>query len=520
MASTMLSRRRFMVSAARVGAGLAAGACTRAGPKPSPDQAARHEVGPSSAQVRAAERARREVQAAVREYKLTAAPVEWDLAGTQVKTWAYNDAIPGPLVRVRAGDVLRALVKNRLPETTSVHWHGIALRNDMDGVPGTTQKAIGAGGDFVYEFTVPEPRTFFFHPHSGTQLDRGLYAPLIVDDRSEALAYDREFTIVLDDWIDDFFGQSPDDVLNILRGGGQHGGHGSSPSPATDNDVQDAAGQAHRMEMAGQGLRLGHGGDVAHPLYLINGRPPLDRPTLETRRGERLRLRFVNAGADTAFRVAVGGHEMVVTHSDGFAVQPMTVDALLLGMGERCDVLVEVEASGAFPLVALAEGKGGRAVAVLRSGRGTPPELTAEPRELSGKVLDVKELTASLDVALPEGEPDRIHKAVLGGGVDSYRWTINDRTHEDMLPLDVHQGERLRILFENRTEMFHPMHLHGHTFGVGTGGVGARKDTVIVRPSERLAVDLFADNPGQWMLHCHNVYHQEAGMMTVLSYIR
>ncbi|HWC11062.1 MAG TPA: multicopper oxidase domain-containing protein, partial [Acidimicrobiales bacterium] len=229
----------------------------------------------------------------------------------------------------------------------------------------------------------------------------------------------------------------------------------------------------------------------------------------------------VNAASDTPFRVAVGGHRMTVTHTDGFPVDPVTVDALVIGMAERYDVLVTVGESGAIPLVAVAEAKGNEAMGVIRSGPGTAPPPGVRPAELTRRVLALSALRAAPAVRLPRGRPDRLYEVVLGGGGDDYVWTINGEPHgHDGAPLRVEEGERVRLAFENRTVMFHPMHLHGHTFQMVRAGVaGARKDTAIIRPDETVTVDFVADNPGQWMLHCHNLYHQEAGMMTTVSYV-
>ena len=124
-----------------------------------------------------------------------------DLGGVTVDTWAYGDSVPGQAIRATAGDFLRVTVDNQLPADTTVHWHGIRLRNAADGVPGVTQDAIRPGARYVYEFTAPDPGTFFFHPHVGLQLDRGLYAPLILDDPAEPGGYDAEWVVVLDDWL-------------------------------------------------------------------------------------------------------------------------------------------------------------------------------------------------------------------------------------------------------------------------------------------------------------------------------
>ncbi len=207
---------------------------------------------------------------------------------------------------------------------------------------------------------------------------------------------------------------------------------------------------------------------------------------------------------------------MTITHTDGYPVQPITADALLIGMGERFDVLVTL-ADGAFPLVASAEGKNGHGMAVVRtSPAAAPPAATATPSELTGRVLLGTDLTAAAQSRLPDRAVDLTHDLVLGGSMAGYRWTLNGKSFPDTAPLEVRQGQRVRLRFTNQTMMFHPMHVHGHTFALTAGG--ARKDTVIVRPMQLLEVDIQADNPGQWATHCHNIYHAEAGMMTTLSY--
>ncbi len=438
---------------------------------------------------------------------LTAQPASIDLGGPVVETWAYGEAVPGPLVRLPAGDRLVATVTNALPDPTSVHWHGIALRNDMDGVPGLTQKAIAAGRSMKYEFTAPDPGTYMFHSHVGTQLDRGLYAPLIVDDPAEPLVYDAEHVVVLDDWLDGT-GRTPDSVLKELQAGGMDMG-------GMDMDGMSAGGDSPLSPLLG-----GDAGDVQYPYYLINGRVATAPNTVTFTPGTRLRLRIINVGSDTAFRVALGGHRLSVVHSDGFPVRPVDTDAVLIGMGERIDVLVTL-ADGAFPLIALAEGKNASGLEVIRTGSGAAPTADTYPRELAGQVTGALMLEAADDAFLAERRPDRTHDLVLGGSMSDYQWTINDRVYSDRKDLQVRPGEVVRLKMTNSTMMFHPMHLHGHTFQVRSAtGRGPRKDTVMVLPGETITADLVADNPGQWLVHCHNVYHGEAGMMTALAYIK
>ena len=466
-------------------------------------------VGPGSDAVATAEAARRKTGGRLVTARLTPRPVALDLGGTTVTSWAYGDTAPGPLLRADAGDVLRVDVDNQLPVATSVHWHGVALRNDMDGVPGITQDPIAVGESFRYEFTVPDPGTYFYHPHSGVQLDRGLYGVLVVDDPDEPGRYDAEWIVVLDDWVDGT-GRTPDRVLADLQQGG---------SDESMGGMDDMGGMDHDSMMGGmEGMRsplLGGAGDIDYPHYLLNGRVPTDPATLSAKPGQRVRIRFVNAGSDTAFRVAVGGHRMIVTHSDGFPVVPAPTDALLIGMGERFDVTLTL-GDGVFPLVASAEGKKGRGLAVIRTGAGGPPSADVPLGELSGQVLLGTALLPAESVRLDRQSPDRRHDLVLGGTMSPYRWTINDKTFPEAEPLPLSQGERVRLRFANRSMMFHPMHVHGHTFALTRGG--ARKDTAIVRPMQTVEVDLEADNPGQWATHCHNIYHAETGMMTTLSY--
>ena len=498
-----MSRRTLVRGAAGLAGLTAVAACSRTG---SPAL-----VGPRSSAVAAAEQARRVPGRRTVTARLTPGPATVDLGGRVVDTWAYGEQVPGPLLRATAGDLLRVDVVNGLPAETSVHWHGLALRNDMDGVPHLTQDPIGRGDLFTYEFVAPDPGTYFYHPHSGMQLDRGLYGVLVVDDPAEPGGYDEEWVVVLDDWVDGT-GRTPDQVLANLRA---KKGSGGSMGGMDHGDMGGSMGDGAMGGTSMTSPLLGGAGDVNYPHYLVNGRTPQDPTVFTGRPGQRVRLRIVNAGSDTAFRVALGGHRMTVSHCDGFPVMPVSTDALLVGMGERVDILVDL-ADGVFPLVADPEGKRGRALALVRTGAGRPPGPSVQVPELQSRVLIGTDVRAASGVRLRERPVSRRHDVALGGSMAPYRWTINGRAFPDTAPLPVAAGERIRLRLVNQTMMFHPMHLHGHTFALVDGG--ARKDTVIVRPMRAVEVDLDADNPGQWALHCHNILHAEAGMMTTFSY--
>lgn len=443
--------------------------------------------------------------------ELNAQRAQVDLGGTIAETLAYGNSLPGPMIRARVGDELAVTVKNRLDHSTSVHWHGIALRNDMDGAAPATPD-IAAGTDFVYKFSVPHPGTYWAHPHTGLDADTGLYVPVVVDDPAEPGEYDAEWIVVLDDWTDGI-GSTPRQIYEGLSGSSMHG---NMPGMA---DMPGMASMSGAGGMPSSSLLGGDAGDVTYPYYLINGRIPAAPTTFAAKPGQRVRIRIINAGSDTAFRVALAGHRMTVTHTDGFRVQPIDVDALLVGMGERYDVIVNA-GDGVFPLVAVAEGKDTVARALLSTGAGTAPDPAYRPPELSRLIGTVDLFSAATEVDLGTAKPDATLSAELSGSMMAYNWMINGRPFADMQPLSVRQGERARLTFSNMSMMWHPMHLHGHTFQVvrPDGSRGPRKDTVIVLPMQKLAVDLVADNPGEWMLHCHNTYHQEAGMMTSLTY--
>ena len=484
-----VSRRTLLRGFVGAGAFVGLAACTKSTSL----------LGPAA--VASAEAARPH-SGAIRKLSLTAAPTTIDLAGRQVHTWAYGASPLSAGLRATAGDRVQIAFSNKLPEATSVHWHGLAIRNDMDGVPGVTTPSIKSGGDFLYDFTIPDPGTHWFHPHTGLQLDRALFAPFIIDDPKEPGKYDVEWILVLDDWTDGV-GPSPEEIFAKLKAG----------------DGTNVGGMS-MGGMSGMGSTGGlDGGDVTYPYFLINGRPAEDPDVLQARPGQKIRLRIINAAADTIFEVALAGHDMLITHSDGYRVQPITTSLLRIGMGERYDAIVTLK-DGAFPFVAMPIGKTGSARAIVRTGSGSLPAADSLPLESQLTPLTVVDLSAGAGSALPRSLPDITQVIGLSGSMQPYVWMINGRTYDNTEPVQIRQGQYGRLRIQNASMMSHPIHLHGHTFQIGAaGGKGPRKDTVLVPPMGAVNIDFKADNPGRWMLHCHNAYHAEAGMMTRLEYV-
>ncbi|MGV8012147.1 multicopper oxidase family protein [Mycobacterium kansasii] len=529
LGGVQLSRRGFI--GAGIASGLALAGC---------GHSQTHSAGEAAmaAAIDAAERARPHSGRTVTA-SLVPQQAEIDLGGPIAHTLAYGNTVPGPLIRAAVGDEIVVAVTNRLDRPTSVHWHGIALRNDMDGVVPATPN-IEAGHDFTYRFSVPDPGTYWAHPHVGLEEDMGLYLPVIIDDPTEPGRYDAEWIVVLDDWTDGV-GKSPQQIYDALVDPNKPTAMPTptppSTTPPTTTDTTSTTSATSTTtttettpsspmpgmpggDVASSDLLGGDAGDVAYPYYLINGRIPAAPTTFNAKPGQRIRIRIINAAADTAFRVALAGHSMTVTHTDGYPVLPTPVDALLIGMGERYDVIVTA-ASGVFPLVALAEGKNAVARSLLSTGAGSAPDPQFRPAELTKKVGTIEMFTATTSANLGRAEPGLELPVVLGGTMAKYDWTINGEPYSRTKPLQVHQGQRQLLVFDNATVMWHPMHLHGHTYQIikAYGSLGARKDTVIVLPKQKVQAVLVADNPGTWVMHCHNMYHLAAGMMTRLDYV-
>lgn len=503
-----LSRRTFLAGSLAVGAGAAIAACSSGAGPGSILKAQPTVVSPNLFDAIRAAEAKRPHTGRTVTATLNPRPVTVDLGGRVVKTLGYADTVPGPLIRANVGDELQVTLNNGLQKPTSMHWHGIALQNDMDGAEPATPN-VAAGQSFTYKFSVPDAGTYWAHPHVGVELDTGLYLPLIVDDPKAKADYDAEWIVMLDDWTDGV-GKSPQQILEDLEKGGMGAmGTGGGGMGGMDGGMGSGGGSA---------LLGGDPGDVIYPYYVINGRIPEAPTTFRAKPGQRIRIRFINAGSDTAFRVALAGHRMKVTHTDGFPIVPTDVDALLIGMGERYDVIVTA-GDGVFPLVASAEGKNAVARALLSTGVGTAPPAGFQPPELNGKVGTVELFAAPEEAQLKWTKADNEMVANLTSSDTAYQWGING-PYPDNRPFTVWQGQEAAMTFVNKTRMWHPMHLHGHTFAMVNpdGTLGARKDTVIVIPNQSVKIAILADNPGYWPLHCHNTYHAEAGMLTTFDY--
>jgi FtsP/CotA-like multicopper oxidase with cupredoxin domain len=229
---------------------------------------------------------------------------------------------------------------------------------------------------------------------------------------------------------------------------------------------------------------------------------------------------MINACSDTAFRVAVPGTSMNVIQTDGYPAVPTQATSVILGMGERADAIITVNDS--VPVVAIPEGKPDYAQLNMRVNNAPS---TVKVDDFVGTVrgevtLDTATLLPAPDVTLPARTPDQVFEARLAGPVNGYTWPINGKLYDPPRNgVSVKPNQRVRTRFINESMMFHPFHLHGHTFQVmNNGAARARKDTVLVPPKQTVDVDFDTTNPGKWITHCHNTYHLEAGMAFFFEY--
>ncbi|WP_340099514.1 multicopper oxidase family protein [Salinibaculum salinum] len=427
-------------------------------------------------------------------FELAAAPGT-DTVGVSPSTWLYDDAFSGPEIRVSEGEVVGVSLTNELPDETSIHWHGLPVANAMDGVPNLTQAPVEPGDSFDYRFRADPPGTYFYHSHAGLQLDRGLAGPLIVAEDEPHVDYDDEFVIVLDDYLS----SEPRPSANEAEAGSGPGGRGRGGGPR--GGMRGGMMNDYRPSYAGM---------------VMNGRGSGDPPVFEVSEGERIRLRFVNASSATTFRVSSGGHAFEISHADGRPVEPVSADSFTFGPGERYDAIVTANNPGTWAIDATpVRGSEPSARGVLRYA-GESDDRTPTAPGTGSRTLQYDDLRAVESINGIDGSPDRTFDLALSQGSDGYSWAIDGQVFPDADPLDIREGEHVRIRMRNHSPVPHPMHLHGHFFRVGD----AVKDTVVVpgRMGEE-TIDFKADNPGNWFFHCHNLYHLEAGMARVIRYV-
>ncbi|OUM05396.1 copper oxidase [Pseudomonas syringae] len=318
------------------------------------------------------------------EFDLTIGETRVNITGNARTALTINGGIPGPLLRWREGDTVTLRVKNRLDETTSIHWHGIILPANMDGVPGLSFEGIAPDGLYVYRFKVRQHGTYWYHSHSGFQEQSGVYGPLVIDAREpEPFTYEREHVVMLSDWTD----EDPAHVMQTLKKQSDY--YNTNKRTVSDfiNDVSEkgwSATTSDRKMWAQMGMDPTDLADVsgATYTYLMNGQAPDMNWTGLFKPDERIRLRLINGSSMTYFDVRIPGLKMTVVASDGLHVKPVVVDELRIAVAETFDVIVE-PAEGAYTLFAQSMDRTGYARGTLTSKPGLQAAVPPlDPRPL------------------------------------------------------------------------------------------------------------------------------------------
>ncbi|PAL19780.1 copper resistance system multicopper oxidase [Sphingopyxis sp. GW247-27LB] len=494
------------------------------------------------------------------------------IEGRTARAVTMNGTVPAPLLRLREGQTVRIRVVNDLDEETSLHWHGLLVPFQMDGVPGVSFPEIKPRSTFTYELPVNQAGTYWYHSHSGLQELMGHYGPIVVDPAGpDPVQYDREHVVVLSDHS---FVHPARILRNLKLDPGYYNRQRQTLESLLAGKDQPLSERVAwgRMRMDPSDIS-----DVTGEVltYLVNGHGPGDNWTGLFRPGERVRLRYINAAAMTLFNVRIPGLQLSVVQADGQNVRPVTVEEFQISPGETYDVVVTPTEERAYAIVGESVDRSGMAVATLapRPGmRAEPPALRERPlltmkdmgMEMEGmdmksmsmrdrknapqvklgpgvemispmpmdrtgepgigldkaghRVLTYRDLVAierNPDVRAPTREIE-VH---LTGNMERYMWSMDGKTlSEAHEPLPIRAGERVRITLVNDTMMAHPIHLHGHYFELvtGHGEFSPRKHTVSVLPGGKVSWDV-TGIPGDWAFHCHLFLHMAMGMMRIVQ---
>ncbi len=494
---------------------------------------------------------------------------------------AVNGSVPGPLLRLKEGKTIALNVHNHLDEDSSIHWHGLMVPFQLDGVPGVSFPGIPAGKTFTAEFPVRQSGTYWWHSHSNLQEQTGHYGPIVVDPAGpDPVQADYDYVLLLSE----FAPVSPHTIMNKLKNGENYYNY-------KQTSLTDAYRLSEKQRLMWGKMRMMPTDilDVTAPAYtyLANGHGPEQGLEYLFRPGKRVRLRIINGSAMTFFNVRIPGLPMTVVAADGQNVRPVEVDEFQIGVAETYDVVVEPGRVPAYTIVAESMGRSGMAVATLASAPGEraavpalrdPPLLTMADMGMNHRpmaampgmdhgampgmkmrdtsllpanvkvspgidmvamnpvdrmgvpgigldTLDHRVLTYRDLVALDPGKdrrtPSRLLEIHLTGNMDRYMWSFDGTKFSAVSdhPIRFAYNERVRVKLVNDTMMAHPIHLHGHFFELVNGHDGAqpRKHTVVVQPGSSAQFDLTANEPGDWAFHCHLLYHMHAGMFQIVS---
>jgi len=490
-------------------------------------------------------------QAKTVRYELNITQNSINLSGKKSVDFALevNGSIPAPTLEFTEGDDAEIVVKNKIPDQeTSVHWHGILLPPEEDGVSYVNTPPIMPGKEHVFRFKIRQHGTYWYHSHTMTQEQEGVFGAIVIHPKKKILNYDKDLVVVLSDWAD----ESGDDILRNLKKDGDYYLYKKGTMRSWLGAMQAGKlGSYLKNEwtrMGGMDLS-----DVGYDAFLINGKR--DSQILIAKGGEKIRIRIINAAASTYFHVALGQSPMTVVSADGTDIEPIKAKELLMGMAETYDVIFQVPVGKNVELRATAQDGTGYASAMLGENSKTAEKISAPLKAMPDayasmehsvnhsehqsehhsehqsmhkhtsepvviETMTVDHLKSKAPTQLKSSKKTHEVKLVLGGDMRRYVWHINGKALFQDRNIMIDEGDIIRLTFENDTMMHHPMHLHGHFFRVlnSQGDHSPLKHTVDVGPHESRTIEFLADEPGEWMLHCHNLFHMTTGMARVVKY--
>lgn len=485
------------------------------------------------------------------EYNLVIERRPVNITGRSIEKITVNGGIPAPTLRFREGDEAVIHVTNKMDKDSSIHWHGMIVPGEMDGVPGLNGfPGIRPGETFTYRFPLRQTGTYWYHAHSGGQEQDGLYGSLIIDPAGkDPIRTDRDYVVVVSDFTEEESG----DVLSNLKMSSDYYANARLTVGDFFKDVgKRGFSKAWKDSKDWGAMRMMRTdlSDVTGYTFLINGKSPQQNWTGIFKSGERVRLRFINASAMSFFDVRIPGLKMNVVQSDGQNIEPLKVDEFRFAPAETYDVVVTPQDDTAYTVVAEPIDRSGFALGTLAPHKGMRGEM---PHQRSRALLTMGDMgmegmedmvmtpedmiSGWKKAGTPPGQkmlhyadlryagvqkdtriPERTIEVGLGGNMERYIWTINGKKFsENPEPIRLKYGERVRLKFTNETMMAHPMHLHGMFVQLENGQPAEKlpnKHTVIVPPGQSYSVLLTADEVGEWAFHCHLLYHMASGMMT------
>ncbi len=482
-------------------------------------------------------------QASAKTYNLDIDRQKINIAGKKVKKITVNNTIPGPILNLIDGEDVTINVTNHMDEDTSIHWHGLLIPGNMDGVPGLNGfPGIKPNETFTYHFKIRQTGTYWYHSHSKGQEQDGLYGAIVIKPKAvDPVQSDHDYVVLLSD----FHKEDAKTIMANLKMFSEYYQY-------VRRTVADFIGSAKKdgfskawenSKMWGQMRMLPTDlSDVTGYTFLTNGKTSDQNWTGIFKAGQRVRLRFINASSMSFFDVRIAGLKMFVVASDGQNVESVPVDEFRFAPAEIYDVIVIPKEDKAYTIIAEPIDRTGFALSTIAPTEGMKGEIpTQRPRTLltmkdMGMDHDMSEKSGWAETGAAKGsralnysdlrylgiqkdirEPMREILVTLGGNMERYIWTINGKTHMEAKPINLKYGERVRLKFINETMMAHPMHLHGMFFQLENGQPIKKlpnKNMVIVPPGGSYSVLLSANEVGEWSFHCHLLYHMMSGMMT------